>query len=97
MYAGGRPSLLQEVLKIGIAQRPELVDETDAGKELRVPRESLFDSGHADKYHAQAALIEDGPQLLQTVHRQTICFIDHDKGRRIRIASSLASYSWSVS
>ena len=64
MYAGGSPSLLQEDLKIGIAQRPELVDETDAGKELRVPRESLFDSGHADEYHAQAALIEDGAQLL---------------------------------
>ena len=45
MYAGRRPSLLQQGLKIGIAQRPELVDETDTGKELRVPRESLFDSG----------------------------------------------------
>jgi hypothetical protein len=73
VYAGSRPSLLQEDLKIGIAQRPELVDETNAGKELRVPRESsLFDSGHADKYHAQTALIEDGAQLLQTIHRQTI-------------------------
>ena len=60
------------------------MDETYAGKELRVPRESLFDSGHADEYHAQAALIEDGAQLLQTVHRQTICFIDNDKGSRIR-------------
>jgi hypothetical protein len=84
VYAGGRPSLLQQDLKIGIAQRPELVDETDAGKELRVPRESLFDSGHADEHHAQAALIEDGAQLLQTVHRQTICFIDNYKGSRIR-------------
>jgi hypothetical protein len=76
--------LLQQDLKIGIAQRPELVDETDAGKELRIPRESLFDSGHADEHHAQAALIEDGAQLLQTVHRQTICFIDNYKGSRIR-------------
>jgi hypothetical protein len=59
VYAGRRPSLLQQDLKIGIAQRSELVDETDAGKELRVPRESLFDSGHADEHHAQAALIED--------------------------------------
>ncbi len=57
---GRRPSLLQQRLKISIAQRPELVDETDAGKELRVPRESLFDSRHADEYHAQAILIEDG-------------------------------------
>jgi hypothetical protein len=55
------------------------VDETDAGKELRVPRESLF-----DEHHAQAALIEDGAQLLETVHRQTICFIDNYKGSRIR-------------
>jgi hypothetical protein len=84
VYAGGHPSLLQQDLKIGIAQRPELVDETDAGKELRVPRESLFDSGHADEHHAQAALIEDRAQLLQTVHRQTICFIDNYKGSRIR-------------
>lgn len=60
------------------------MDETDAGKELRVARESLFDSGHADEYHPQAALVEDGAQLLQTVHRQTICFIDNDKGSRIR-------------
>jgi len=81
---GGHPSLLQQDLKIGFAQRPELVDETDAGKELRVPRESLFDSGHADEHHAQAALIEDRAQLLQTVHRQTICFIDNYKGSRIR-------------
>jgi hypothetical protein len=29
-------------------------------------------------------LIEDGAQLLQTVHRQTICFIDNYKGSRIR-------------
>jgi hypothetical protein len=85
--------LLQQDLEIGIAQRPELVHETDAGKELRVPREPLFYSRHADQYHAQAALIENGAQLLKTVHRQAICFIHNDEASRIRVASSLASYS----
>jgi hypothetical protein len=34
---GGAHRCSNKDLKIGIAQRPELVDETDAGKELRVP------------------------------------------------------------
>ena len=84
MYTGRRPSLLQQGLKIGIAQRPELVDETDPGEELWIPGDTFFDSGHADEHHSETALIEDGAQLLQAVHRQTICFIDNDKGSRIR-------------
>jgi hypothetical protein len=41
-------------------------------------------AGNRDESNAKPQSIEDGVQLLQTVHRQTICFIDNYKGCRIR-------------
>lgn len=84
MYAGRHPSLLQQGLDVSITEGPELVDEADPRKELRVAGHTLFDSGHADEHHAHATSIEDGAQLLQTVHRQTVGFINDDQSRRVR-------------
>ena len=75
MYADRRPLLFQQDLDVSITQHSELVDETDPGEELWIPGDTLFDSGHADEHHAKSALIEDGTQLLQAVHCQTVGFI----------------------
>jgi len=84
VYADRCPSLLQKGLDVCITQRSELVDEANPGEKLRVPGDTFFDSGHADEHRAETALIEDGTQLLQTVHRQSICFIDHYQGSWVR-------------
>jgi hypothetical protein len=41
------------------------MDEADAGVKLRIPRQAFLQSRHADQHQAQAALVEDRPDLLQ--------------------------------
>jgi hypothetical protein len=71
-------------LNVSIAQRSKLLNKADSREELRVPSDKFLDTGHAYEDHAEAALIEDGAQLLQTVHCQTIRFIDNDQYRGVR-------------
>jgi hypothetical protein len=41
------------------------MDEADTGVELRIPGQALLDAGHADQHHADAARVEDGPQMFE--------------------------------
>jgi hypothetical protein len=83
-YSDRSPPLLRQYLDVRVAQRPKLVDETDAREELRVSCNAFLDARHPDEDHAKATFIEDGPQLLKAVHRQAIGFINHDQGGGVR-------------
>jgi len=45
-----RPVLLKQLADLFCSQRLELMDEADAGIELRIARETLLESRHADQY-----------------------------------------------
>jgi hypothetical protein len=53
----GAPPLLQQYLDVRVAQRPKLVDETDAGEELRVSCNAFLDARHTDEDHAKDTFI----------------------------------------
>jgi hypothetical protein len=76
--------LFQQDLDVSITQRPELVDENNPGEESWIPGDTFLDSGHADEHHAKSASIKNGAQLLQTVHCETVGFIDDDQGSGVR-------------
>jgi pimeloyl-ACP methyl ester carboxylesterase len=74
-------------LSAKLVQGPELVHEADSGIELREASDPLFDAGHADQHHADAAIVKDRPDCFKTVHVQSICFIHEDQSRWIRHGS----------
>jgi hypothetical protein len=61
----------------------KLVNKTYPGIELRKTGDVLFDAGHADQNHPGTAFVEDGSHLFETIHPQTVRFIDKDERGRI--------------
>ena len=87
-HSGRCPTPFQQLRHLGWLQRTELMNEPDAGVELREARHALFDTRHADENHGRRAFIEDRPHLFEAVHLQPVGFIDEDERSRIAKRSS---------
>jgi len=83
VYADRRPSLVQQGLDIGISQRSKLVDKADAGVELRIASQALFNAWHTDQNHSNPALIKNAPCLLQSGDLEPVGFVDDQQRGRI--------------
>ena len=59
------------------------MNETDAGVELRIARQALFEAGHADQNHSDPALIKNAPCLLQSGDLEPVGFVDDQQRGRI--------------
>jgi pimeloyl-ACP methyl ester carboxylesterase len=68
-------------LSAKLVQGPELVHEADSGIELREASDPLFDAGHADQHHADAAIVKDRPDCFKAVHVQSILL--HPRGLEV--------------
>src|SRR5205814_2016425 len=55
------------------------MDEADPGVKLRVPRQAFLQSRHADQHQAQAALVENRPDLLQAARGQAVGLVKHQE------------------
>lgn len=63
------------------------MDEVDPGIELRIAGELLLQARHANQHHPDAALVEDGPHLLQPGHLQAVGLVDQDQGGAIGLGT----------
>src|SRR5579862_1134044 len=80
---GGTPASLQRVASLCGGQRPKLMDKSDAGIELRIPRQALLQPWHSDQDHADFSGVEDCSYLLETGHSEAVRFIDKNERRRV--------------
>jgi hypothetical protein len=72
-----RPVLLQQPADLWRSERPELMDKADAGIELRIASQTLFEARHADQDKAEVATVVEIAELFQAGHFEPISFIDN--------------------
>ena len=61
------------------AQGAERVDEADAGIELGIASQALFDARHSDQHQANLIAIKQIAELFQARNLEPIGFVDQDK------------------
>ncbi|MDQ2946799.1 MAG: hypothetical protein M3Y27_12780 [Acidobacteriota bacterium] len=59
--------------------RPKLLDKSDAGIELGIPRQSVLQSRHSNQDHANLGSVKDGTHLFEASHSTPVSFIDDDE------------------
>ena len=101
-----RPMLGEQPADLFGAQAAERMNEADAGIELRIAGQPLFDAWHSDQDQADLIAIEQIAQLLQARNLQPIGFVDQDQtdgcqrrpsrndGRRRRSAAPAPPQDW---
>lgn len=67
------------------SERAVLVDEADAGVELRISGQALFDSGHTDEHEADLAAVVVVPQLFESCCAEPVGLVDDDQFRCGRV------------
>ena len=55
------------------------MDETDAGIELRVACQALFEARHSDQDHANFSRIENGAHLFEASHAEAVRLINQNQ------------------